>query len=61
MQASELDQKLDAGEDISSELELTDARRTGLRQRRVNDDSPSWLLESRDREAERLGVTRQSV
>jgi hypothetical protein len=35
--------------------------RPGLEQRRVNVDFPSWMIESLDREARRLGVTRQSI
>ncbi len=61
MQASEFDRKFDAGEDITSDLDLSEARRPGLGQRRVNVDFPSWMVESLDREAKRLGVTRQSV
>jgi hypothetical protein len=61
MKASEFDQKFDAGEDVTSALELSEARRPGLSQRRVNVDFPSWMVESLDREAKRLGVTRQSV
>ena len=37
------------------------ARRPALEQRRVNVDFPSWMIESLDREARRLGVTRQSI
>jgi hypothetical protein len=33
----------------------------GLEQRRVNVDFPVWMIESLDREARRLGVTRQSI
>jgi hypothetical protein len=29
--------------------------------KRVNVDFPLWMVESLDREAERLGVTRQSI
>ncbi len=61
MRASEFDRRFDAGEDIASALDLSEARRPGLVQRRVNVDFPSWMVESLDREAERLGVTRQSV
>jgi len=32
-----------------------------LEQRRVNVDFPSWMIESLDRKARRLGVTRQSI
>ena len=61
MRASEFDQKFDDGEDVTAELNLSEARRPGLGQRRVNVDFPSWMVESLDREAKRLGVTRQSV
>ena len=33
----------------------------GVEQRRVNVDFPVWMIESLDREARRLGVTRQSI
>jgi hypothetical protein len=36
-------------------------RRPALEQRRVNVDFPSWMIESLDREARRLGVTRRSI
>ena len=61
MKARELDRKFDAGEDITADLDLSAARRPGLRPRRVNVDFPSWMVESLDREARRLGVTRQAV
>jgi hypothetical protein len=61
MKASEFDKRFDAGEDVSDELDLTAARRPGREQRRVNVDFPAWMVESLDREAKRLGVTRQSI
>jgi hypothetical protein len=61
MKASEFDRKFDDGEDITPDLDLSRARRPGLEPRRVNVDFPSWMVESLDREAKRLGVTRQSV
>jgi hypothetical protein len=61
MKASEFDRKFDAGEDITADLDLSAAGRPGLRPRRVNVDFPSWMVESLDREAKRLGVTRQAV
>jgi hypothetical protein len=30
-------------------------------QKRVNVDFPTWMIESLDKEASRLGVTRQSI
>ncbi len=61
MKASEFDKRFDAGEDVSGELDLSGARRPGREQRRVNVDFPAWMVESLDREARRLGVTRQSI
>jgi len=61
VKASELDKRFDDGEDITGELDLASARRPNREQRRVNVDFPSWMVESLDREARRLGVTRQSI
>ena len=61
MKASEFDRKFDAGEDVSADLDRSKARRPGQEQRRVNVDFPSWMIEALDREAGRLGVTRQSI
>jgi hypothetical protein len=61
MKADEFDKKFDAGEDVTGELDLSAARRPLQAARRVNVDFPSWMVESLDREAKRLGVTRQSV
>jgi hypothetical protein len=61
MKAEESDRKFDAGEDVTGDLDLSSARRPGKEARRVNVDFPSWMVESLDREAKRLGVTRQSV
>lgn len=61
MKASEFDRKFDEDEDVTAELNVSEARRPGLEQQRVNVDFPSWMVQSLDREAKRLGVTRQSV
>ncbi len=61
MKAREFDQRFDRGEDVTSALDLDQARRPGTEQRRVNVDFPAWMVESLDREARRLGVTRQSI
>jgi hypothetical protein len=61
MRTEEFDELFDAGEDITAHLDVSSAHRPGLAQRRVNVDFPSWMVESLDREARRLGVTRQSV
>ncbi|MBE9019367.1 CopG family transcriptional regulator [Chroococcidiopsidales cyanobacterium LEGE 13417] len=61
MKASEFDQKFDRGEDITEFLDLSAASRPGYEQKRVNVDFPVWMIEALDREAQRLGVTRQSI
>ncbi len=61
MKADEFDKRFDAGEDVTDALDLPAARRPLQKMRRVNVDFPRWMVESLDREAERLGVTRQSL
>ena len=61
MKATEFDAKFDQGEDITEFLDLSQAKRPGLEQKRVNVDFPTWMIEALDREAKRLGVTRQSI
>jgi hypothetical protein len=61
MKASELDKKFDEGQDISEFLDLSQAKRRGQEQKRVNVDFPVWMIHRLDKEAKRLGVPRQSI
>ena len=61
MKASEFDTKFDDGENILAELDVSRSRRPGEETRRINVDFPAWMVTSMDREARRLGVTRQSI
>ena len=61
MKAKELDKKFDAGQDITKFLDFSKATRSGQEQKRVNVDFPIWMIGSLDKEAKRLGVTRQSI
>lgn len=61
MKARDFDEKFDDGEDISAELDLGKLRRPMHELKRVNVDFPSWMIDSLDKEASRLGVTRQSI
>lgn len=61
MKASEFDRKFGEGEEVTADLDLSKTRRPAQEQRRVNVDFPAWMIESLDREARRLGVTRQSI
>ena len=61
MKAKDFDRKFDDGEDIIAFLDLSQAKRVSQEQKRVNVDFPTWMIDSLDREARRLGVTRQSI
>ncbi|NJL54590.1 CopG family transcriptional regulator [bacterium] len=62
MKAEAFDQKFDEGqEDIIDDLNLAQLRRPGYEQRRIDVDFPLWMIEALDREALRLGVSRQSI
>ncbi len=61
MKASDFDRKFDDGEDVTEHLDLSTLRRPGLESRRVNVDFPAWMVHELDREASRIGVTRQSI
>ena len=61
MKAKDFEQQFDEGVDITASLDLTKAKRVLQEQRRVNVDFPTWMIESLDREASKLGVTRQSI
>lgn len=59
---TELDRKFDEGEeDILEHFDLTKISRPGREQKRVNVDCPEWMIHSLDREADRIGITRQSL
>ena len=61
MKAEEFDRKFDNGEDVSHVMDLTRARKVNKDQKRVNVDFPLWMVNQLDEEAQRLGVTRQSI
>ena len=61
MKAKKFEQQFDESVDITATLDLSKARRVQQEQKRVNVDFPTWMIDSLDREASKLGVTRQSV
>jgi hypothetical protein len=62
MKASNFDKKFDSGkENITRHLDLTKAQRPGLEVKRINVDFPEWMVWLLDKEAHRLGVSRQSL
>ncbi len=61
MKAEKFEQEFDEGVDLTASLDLSKAKRVLQEQKRVNVDFPTWMIDSLDREASKLGVTRQSV
>jgi len=61
MKAKDFDKKFNNGEDVIKYLDLSKAKRPGQVPKRVNVDFPEWMIASLDKEAKRLGVTRQSI
>jgi hypothetical protein len=61
MKAKKFEQQFDEGVDITASLDLSNAKRVLQAHKRVNVDFPTWMIDSLDREARKLGVTRQSV
>lgn len=59
--AEELDALHDSGKDMSEYIDYSSARRPGLEAQRINVDFPQWMVASLNREASRLGITRQSM
>lgn len=61
MKAKDFDKKFEAGEDITSHLDVSQARRPEQDSKRVNIDFPVWVVQKVDKEARRLGVSRQAL
>ena len=62
MKAKKFDKKFDDNkEDIIDDLDLSSLKRLNQVQKRVNVDFPTWVIDSLDKEANRIGVTRQSI
>ncbi len=61
MKAKDFDKKFDEGQNVTSYLNLSKAKRPEQEQKRVNVDFPLWMIHSLDKEAKRLGVPRQSI
>ena len=65
--AKEFDEKFENGEDIteyldfSNAIKLKDVKKLKIETKKVNVDFPEWIIESLDKEAKKIGVTRQSI
>lgn len=61
MKAEDFDKKFELGEDLTNDLDFSKARRVNQIPKRVNIDFPTWVVEELDKEANRLGITRQAL
>ncbi|MBY0265264.1 MAG: BrnA antitoxin family protein [Burkholderiales bacterium] len=62
MKARKFDKIFDsAGSDIINHLDMATLRRSNQELKRVGINLPAWMINSLDREAGKLGVTRQSI
>ena len=65
--AKEFDEKFEKGEEITeyldfeSAIRLKDLKKLKTETKKVNVDFPEWIIESLDKEAKKIGVTRQSI
>lgn len=62
MKTEDFDKKFDDNKlDVIGDLDLSTLKRPNQTQKRVNVDFPTWIVDSLDKEARRVGVTRQSI
>ncbi len=62
LSAEEFDRLFDEGDtDMTQHLDVGAARRPGRDAQRVNVDFPKWMVEAMDKEADRIGITRQAL
>ncbi|MDO8263025.1 MAG: CopG family transcriptional regulator [Gallionella sp.] len=61
MKAKKFEQQFDEDVGLTASLDLSKAKRVLQEQKRVNVDFPTWMIDALDREARKMGVTRQSV
>jgi hypothetical protein len=57
----EFDELFDNNKDITEYLDVKAAKRGTVKTRRVSVDFPEWMIQQLDKQALKLGVTRQSV
>ena len=57
----EFDRRFDDGEDMTPFLDFSKARHINLQPKVVNVSFPAWMVNALDREAAKMGITRQSL
>jgi hypothetical protein len=62
MKTSQLDKKFDENqEDVLEYFDISKIKMINEEPKRVNIDFPAWMVESLDKEAKHIGVSRQAV
>ena len=61
MKAAKFDEKFDNNESVIDYLDLKNIRKPNLELKRINIDIPVWIVESLDKEAKRIGISRQAI
>ena len=61
MKAKDFDAKFEGGGDILDLLNVEEATRVNQMVKRVHVDFPLWMVEALDKQAKRLGITRQAL
>ncbi len=61
MKASEFDRRFEAGEDVTAHVDWSRSRHPNHEAKRVNVDFPFWVVTRLDRQARKLGITRQAL
>jgi hypothetical protein len=57
----EFDELFDNNKDVTEFLDMKSVKRGTIKTRRVSVDFPEWMIQQLDKQALKLGVTRQSV
>ncbi len=62
MKATQLDKQFDDNqEDILQHFDLSNVRLINEKPKRINIDFPTWMVQSLDKEAKHIGISRQAV
>ena len=61
MKTAKFDEMFDNGESVIEHLDLKNIRKPNLELKRINIDIPVWIVESLDKEAKRIGISRQAI
>ena len=61
MKVKDLDEMFDNGEDIIEHIDLSKAKRIKQKHEKIDVEFPTWMLNSLDKEARRLGIPIQSI